>query len=214
MKIQLWDNLRAIDFLLSLPDVDPARVGVSGESGGGTQTFMLAAVEPRVALSVPVVMVSSYFFGGCACESGRPIHRSEDYFADNAEIAALAAPHPMLVVSDGKDWTKNVPDVEFPFLQRIYSYYGATNSVVNVHLAAEGHDYGPSKRDAMYRFVASHFNLNLAAVRNPAGGIDESKVTVENWQTLSLFDRAHPLPVNALHGVQAIEAEMSELQRP
>jgi dienelactone hydrolase len=213
MKIQLWDNLRAIDFLLSLPDVDPARVGVSGESGGGTQSFLLTAVEPRVTLSVPVVMVSSFFFGGCACESGRPIHRTADYFADNAEIAALAAPRPMLVVSDGADWTKNVAAVEFPFLQHIYSYYGATNNVANVHLAAEGHDYGPSKRDAMYRFVADHFKLNLVSVQNPAGGIDESKVNVESWQTLCLFDHSHPLPANALHGVEAIEAQLSELQK-
>jgi dienelactone hydrolase len=213
MEMQLWDNMRALDFLLSLPDVDPDRIGVSGESGGGTQTFLLAAVDPRVKLSVPVVMVSSYFFGGCACESGRPIHRTADYFADNAEVAALTAPRPMLVVSDGADWTQHEPVWEFPFLQKIYSFYGAETNVANVHLPQEKHDYGPSKRAAMYRFVAERFKLNLAAAQNADGAIDESKVTVENWKTMCAFDDSHPLPADALHDADAIEASLRELQK-
>jgi hypothetical protein len=212
MKMQLWDNLRAIDFLLSLEGVDPARVGVSGESGGGTQSFLLTAVDPRVKVSVPVVMVSSYFFGGCACESGRPIHRTAGCFANNVEFAALAAPRPMLVVSDGKDWTANVPTVEYPFLQQVYSFYGLTSNVANVHLAAEGHDYGPSKRAAMYRFMAGHFKLNLAAAQDAEGRIDESRVTIENWKTLCVFNDASPLPTNALHGVEAMDARFQSLQ--
>jgi dienelactone hydrolase len=194
MKMQLWDNMRALDFLLSLDGVDPARVAVSGESGGGTQSFLLTAVDPRVKVSVPVVMVSAHFFGGCACESGRPIHRTAGYFANNVEFAALAAPRPMLVISDGKDWTTNVPAVEYPFLQQVYSFYGRTADVANVHLAAEGHDYGPSKREAMYRFLAGQFKLNLAAAQGGEGKIDESKVTVENWKTLCVFDDSSPLP--------------------
>jgi dienelactone hydrolase len=211
MKMQLWDNTRALDFLASLPEVNPARIGVSGESGGGTQTFLLTAVDSRVALCVPVVMVSAFFFGGCTCESGRPIHRTAEYFANNAEIAALAAPRPMLVVSDGKDWTTNVPAVEYPFLKRIYSFYGRVTNVANVHLETEGHDYGPSKRAAMYRFVAERFKLDLAAVQDAQGQIDESKVTLEKPEDLRFFNDSSPLPANALHGVEAVEARLREL---
>ena len=213
MTIQTWDNMRALDFLLSLDGADPKRVCVSGESGGGTQSFLLTALDPRVTLSVPVVMVSSYFFGGCPCESGLPIHRSADHFANNAMIAALAAPRPMLVVSDGKDWTKNVPRVEYPFLQKIYAYYGAEKNVANVHLPNEGHDYGPSKRDAMYRFVAERFDLNLAAVQNAEGKIDESKVAVERSGLMHVFNEANPLPDGALSDVAAVESALKILQK-
>ena len=69
MGLQTWNSIRSLDFLLSLPEVDPERTAITGASGGGTQTMLLAAIDPRVKLSFPAVMVSTSMQGGCTCES-------------------------------------------------------------------------------------------------------------------------------------------------
>lgn len=203
-KLQTINSIRSLDFLLSLPGVDSSRIGVTGESGGGTQTFLLAALDPRVKVAVPTVMVSSYFFGGCTCESGMPIHKKGDFQTNNVEIAALTAPKPMLLISDGGDWTKNTPDVEYPFMQKIYQLYNSRDKVEMVHLPDEKHDYGPSKRNAMYAFMAKYLKLNLKAVQGADGHIDETPVKALAQKELEVFNASSPLPSNAVIGNEAV----------
>ena len=203
LTLQTYNSQRVIDYLISRPDVDPERIGVTGESGGGTQTILITALDQRIKVSAPVVMVSAYFFGGCTCESGMPIHKSANHQTNNVEIAALAAPRPMLLVSDGGDWTKNNPRIEFPYVQKVYSTYQAESRVDNVHLAGERHDYGKNKRAAVYNFFGHYLGLNAGRIPYQ-DGFDESFVTLLSADELRVFNDQHPVPSSALKGDKAV----------
>ena len=161
-----------LDWMLAnRKDIDPERVGVMGGSGGGTHTVLLSLLDERVTASAPVVHLASHFDGGCPCESGKPVQLSAGGTCE-PELAAVVAPKPMLVVSDGGDWTSSVPTLEFPYLQRIYGFYNAKNKVRNVHLPNERHDFKENKRQAVYDFFIDVFGLDRSM-------LDESKITIE-----------------------------------
>lgn len=174
--MQALNGIRILDWMIQRKDVDTKRIGVNGGSGGGTQTVLLTVLDDRYTAANPVVSVSSWFDGGCPCESGMPIQLAGGGTC-NAELAAMFAPKPMMLVSDGGDWTSTTPELEYPYLQRIYGFYGATDKVSNIHLPKERHDFGDNKRNAVYKFFIDTFNLD-------ASKLDESKVTIEDENAL------------------------------
>ena len=166
-----------LDWMLkNRKDIDPERVGVMGGSGGGTHTVLLSLLDERVKASAPVVHLASHFDGGCPCESGKPVQLAAGGTCE-PELAAVMAPKPMLIVSDGGDWTSSVPTLEFPYLQRIYGFYGAKDKVRNVHLPNERHDFKENKRQAVYDFFIDVFGLDRSM-------LDESKIEIEPDEAL------------------------------
>ena len=175
-------GLKLLDYLLNnRKDIDPKRVAANGGSGGGTHTVLLALLDNRITASAPVVHVASHFDGGCPCESGMPVQLAGGGTCE-AELAAIIAPRPLLLVSDGGDWTSSNPELEYPFIQRIFGFYDAKDQVRNIHLPDERHDFGPNKRQAVYDFFADIFALDRSM-------IDEGKVTIEPEEIMKTINR-------------------------
>jgi dienelactone hydrolase len=182
MGLQLWNSIRALDYLQSLPDVEAHRIAATGASGGGTQTFLLAAVDERVGFAAPVNMVSAYMQGGDPCEEAPGLRVG----AFNVEFAAMIAPRPLLLVSSAHDWTRHTPAEEFPAIQRIYSLYGAPQNVQNAHFDAE-HNYNRQSREAFYRFLAQ----NMPSGHPAAEPVDQD-VSLPQDEDLLAFPKSGP----------------------
>ncbi len=195
--IQALNGITILDYMLTQKNIDKKRIGVNGGSGGGTQTILLTVLDNRYSAAAPVVSLASHFDGGCPCESGLPVTLACGG-TNNAELAALFAPRPLLIVSDGKDWTSSVPTLEYPYLKEIFRFYDSEENVQNVHLSDEGHDFGINKRKAVYDFFASVFSLDKTQ-------INEKKVTIESEDDLKIFGKnGELLPKNAIRSFEEL----------
>ncbi|MCC6234079.1 MAG: acetylxylan esterase [Verrucomicrobiales bacterium] len=183
MGLQTLNSVRALDFLESLPDVDARRIGVTGASGGGTQTFLLGAIDPRPAVAFPAVMVSTAMQGGCTCENASGLRVD----TGNIELAALFAPKPQ-GLTGANDWTVEMPAKGFPELQRLYALLGAGDKVSLKHLPHFGHNYNYVSRAAMYSWMNKHLGLGLA---EPVLEQDYPRLT---GAELTVWDAQHPKP--------------------
>ncbi len=182
--LHTWNSIRALDFLSSLPDVDPKRLACTGASGGGTQTMMLAAVDPRLAVACPAVMVSTAMQGGCTCENASLLRIG----TGNIEIAGLFAPKPQGMTA-ANDWTKEMETKGFPELQKLYGLLGAPQNVALWAHTNFGHNYNAVSRAHIYAWFNEHFHLGLSADR-----LVERDYPLLKQEQLTVWDAQHPAP--------------------
>lgn len=199
MGLQTWNCLRALDVLAALPDVDPKRLACTGASGGGTQTFILGALDDRLAAQAPVVMVSHSMQGGCVCENA-PGLRVEH---SNMEIAAVAAPRPQILVAASGDWTKDTLTVEGPAIEGIYRLHGAANRLRYVRFEG-GHNYNRTSREAVYAWFGQWLLNEPDAER-----LKEPPYTKEPDADLRVFPDGK-LPPSAATRAQVVQAMKAE----
>ena len=208
LGLQLWDSIRALDFVASLDDVDATDMGIAGASGGGTQAFLLAAVDDRIQFASPVNMVSAIMQGGDLCENAPGLRID----TSNVEIAALFAPKPMLLVSATGDWTHNVPKEEFPAIRKIYDLYGKADRVEVVQID-QVHNFNQLSREAVYRFFAK-IHPGLSETRELA----EHDISVPALQDmLALSNRTLPAGARKLDSLfhaweDAAQAQNNKIQ--
>ncbi len=194
--LQLWNGIRALDFLASLPEVDPARIGATGASGGATQTILLMAADGRVRAAAPVNIIGAGKHPGCGCENlpGMWIDTS------TIELTATFAPRPLLLVSATEDpWTRSTPTRELPMLRKYYGLFGAEDNIENAHVKA-GHNYNAESRAAVYAFLRKHLNPPGPPVANPA----PVSLEVKALGDLRVFPD-HVLPKSARQGRAVVQ---------
>jgi len=200
--LQLWNGIRSLDFLESRPEVDRGRIGCTGASGGGTQTFLVAAVDDRVQAAAPVNMISLHMQGGCLCENP-PGLRLE---TDNLELAATIAPRPLLMVSATGDWTSETLQLEYPEMRKFYALFGAEERVQAVQMQAE-HNYNRQSREAVYAWMARWLKNAPADVQVP-----EKPFAPDPLRNLLVF-LARSLPEHAVTAAQLTETWVASAKR-
>lgn len=186
---QTWNTLRALDFLLTVPGVDPARLACTGESGGGTQTLVLGALDDRLAAAFPCVMVSTAMQGGCVCENASYLRINQG----NVDLAAAFAPKPMGMTA-ANDWTKELATKGFPDLKRVWTQLGHPDDVMATFNTHWPHNYNHVSRTTMYGFMSDHFHLGFAKP------VLEREFTVSSPAELTVWDAAHPKPAGTAIG--------------
>jgi hypothetical protein len=201
--LQTWNSIRVLDWLTALPDVDPERIGCTGESGGGTQTFLLTAIDDRVKVSAPVVMVSETFQGGCVCENAAGLRHG----TDNVEFAALCAPRPLILVGATGDWTSNTMTRSFPAIRGVYSLVGSTGNV-SAQIFDFPHNYNQTSRNAVY----AEMGRWLLGIDDP-NRTKEGEQKPEKPADLLTFDSAHPAPSDRKTPEQLEEYLVATLKR-
>jgi hypothetical protein len=187
MGLQTWNSIRALDFLLGLPEVDPHRIGVTGASGGGTQTFMLCGIDDRPSVAFPAVMVSVDMQGGCVCENCSHLRVG----TGNVEFAGLFAPKP-LAMSGAHDWTIDIERKGLPELKELYRLYGAEDRVLARCFPQFPHNYNQVSREVMYNWFNKHLKLGQTepVVEKPFKPVPPKE--------LSVYDEAHPRPSDSV----------------
>ena len=183
MGLQTLNSIRSMDFVLSLSEVDPSRIAMTGASGGGTQTMLLAAVDPRLQLSFPAVMVSTAMQGGCTCENASLLRVD----TGNIEFAALFAPKPQGMTT-ADDWTKEMATKGFPEIKELYTLMGAPNNVMLQRGEHFPHNYNAVSRSAFYTWLNKHFKLGH---NEPVIERDFEPLTKDQ---LTVWGKDHPAP--------------------
>jgi dienelactone hydrolase len=183
LGMQVYDNRRAVDYILGRPEVN-GKVGVTGASGGGNQTMYVGALDERILAAVPVCSVGNYQAymkaACCVCE----LVPGALQFTEEGDVLGLTAPRALLVVNATKDGIQFSPVEAAKSVERARHIYKLLDAEVKVqHKIFESpHDYNQAMREAMYGWMALH--LKGEGKGEP---IPEPKLTIERTDDLACF---------------------------
>jgi cephalosporin-C deacetylase-like acetyl esterase len=195
--VECWNGIRALDYLVSRPDVDADRLAVTGISGGGAATFWIAAADERVKVAVPVSGMSdleSYVTNKVINSHCDCMFLYNTYAWEWTTIAALVAPRPLLFANSDKDSI-------FPMdgnrriiarLRQLYQMYGKPD-LVDDHVSPGGHDYRPDLRIAVFKWINKH-------LKHDTGPVKDADFKWFPNEQLRVFPEDKDVPEDAING--------------
>ncbi|MBM4000144.1 MAG: acetylxylan esterase [Planctomycetes bacterium] len=182
--LQVYDNMRAVDYLRTRPEVDPDRIGVTGASGGGNQTMYAGAIDDRFRCVVPVCSVGTYqaylSAACCMCEvtPGALAHTEE------SAVLGLVAPRALMVISATRDafqFSVGEASKSIESARSVFRAFGVESSLRHTVIES-GHDYHQPMREAMYGWMTLHLKGE-----GDGSPIAEPSITVEETETLRCY---------------------------
>ncbi len=192
-----WDGIRALDYLLTRPEVDKRHIGVTGNSGGGTMTTWLCGVEQRWTMGAPSCFVTTFrrnMENELPQDTEQCPPRSLALDLDHADFLAAMAPKPIIILAKERDYFDVRGSEEtYRRLRRLYRLLGAENNVA-LFVGPTGHGYSQENREAMYSWFnhaigkpSNRGNGQLDGVlqsKDEIGLTSEPKITIEKDETL------------------------------
>ncbi len=209
-----WDGIRALDYLLTRPEVDKQRVGVTGNSGGGTMTTWLCGVEPRWTMAAPSCFVTTFrrnMENELPQDTEQCPPRALALNLDHADFLAAMAPHPIIILAKERDYFDVRGSEEtYERLRRLYRLLDAEDNVA-LFVGPTGHGYSQENREAMYSWfnratglAANSANREFDGVLTTTADVEfsaEPKITIEKDETLWCTEKGQ---VTTLDGTQTV----------
>ncbi len=193
--VELWNAIRGLDLLSGLPGVNPDKLGVTGISGGGSQSWYIAAADPRVKAVAPVCGASTLeaqigtrtVDGHCDCMM--PVNT---YQIDFQNIGALIAPRPLLIAQADRDGINTIESVRrlYKDISELYSLYGVPENVSFVETPG-GHSYHRISRQEIHSFFLEHL-MDTLVPPEETGDIDESVENLLSEDELRVYTDGPP----------------------
>ena len=174
-----WDGIRAVDYLLTRKEVDPNHIGITGVSGGGTQTTWICSADPRITMAAPACFINTFLTNlenEEVADTEQIPPRALAMGLDHSDFLAAMAPKPIIILTQENDFF-DVRGAEEAFkrLKPLYKLLGSEQNV-QLDVGPGGHSYPKESREAMY----SLFN-NATKISNTSL---EPALTVEKQEDL------------------------------
>lgn len=198
-----WDGIRALDYLLTRSEVDPQRVGLTGNSGGGTMTMWLCGLESRWSMAAPSCAVTTFqrnFANELPTDTEQCPPRVLMHGLDHADFLAAMAPKPVIIVAAEKDYFDARGSIEaYERLRPIYRWLGAENNL-QLFIGPNTHGYTQPNREAMYSFFNTHAGIPVTGT--------EPQLQIESDKTLQCAPQGQVAPLNS-KTVFSVTADLS-----